>query len=181
MKRLISCASFAIFLALGVACLHGNAVAAPACSMNQTSLADLIANYDPPVSTASTTITINSGTLTFTCSGLGSGNASHVYVLLSGSNGTSYITPFLTGPNAFQLTYTPCIPGAATCNASTNVWNKTPATAYKTTQGINGLNTIPSFLIFLGRQDAFVGTTADYTGNLFFSFLCGEGGSQTAC
>jgi hypothetical protein len=181
MKRLIWFASFALFVTLGVATLHGNAQAAPACSMNQTSLADLIANYDPPLSTTSTTLTINSGTLTFTCSGLGSGNAAHVYVLLSGSNAASYTTPFLTGPNAFQLTYIPCIPGAATCNAGTNVWNKTPASAYKTTQGINGSNTIPSFLIFLGRQDAIVGTTADYTGSLFFSFLCGEGGSQAPC
>jgi hypothetical protein len=181
MKRLFWFASFAFALAFGLACARGTAQAAPACSMNQSSLADLILNYDPPLSTTSTTITVNSATLTFTCSGLGSGNAAHVYVLVSGSNAASYATPFLTGPNAFQLTYTLCVPGSATCNATTNVWNKTPLSAYKTTQGVNGLNTIPSFLIFLGRQDAFVGTPADYTGNLFFSFLCGEGGSQAAC
>jgi hypothetical protein len=55
------------------------------------------------------------------------------------------------------------------------------ATAYKTTTGLNGLNTIPSFSIFIGKQDAFVGTTADYTGTLYFSFICGDGGSQAPC
>jgi hypothetical protein len=181
MKRIAWYASLVLFAAIAFASLHGTAQAAPACQMNQSSLADLIVNYDPPLATAGTTMTVNSGTLTFTCSGLGSGNASHVYVLVSGSTAASYSTPFLTGPNAFQLAYTLCIPGSATCNGTTNVWNKTLTSAYKTTQGVNGVNTIPSFLIFLGKQDAFVGTTADYTGNLFFSFFCGEGGSQAAC
>ncbi|MGZ6128432.1 MAG: hypothetical protein ACXWMY_09565 [Vulcanimicrobiaceae bacterium] len=104
-----------------------------------------------------------------------------MYVLVSGSTAASYATPFLNGPNAFQLSYTLCLPATGTCNGSTNVWNKTAASAYKTTSGINGLNTIPSFSIFVGRQDAYVGTIADYTGTLYFSFLCGEGGSQTAC
>lgn len=174
MKRLAWYASIILLFGLALLCNRATAQAAAACSMNQSSLADLIANYDPPLSTTSTTLTINSGTLTFTCSGLGSGNGSHVYVLLSGSNAASYTTPSLTGPNAFSLTYTPCIPGSATCTASTNVWNKSSTSAFKITNAVNGVNTIPSFLIFVGKQDAFVGTTSNYTGSLFFSFNCGE-------
>jgi hypothetical protein len=181
MKRALWCAMFALGLVCAMHFSRSTAEAAAACSMNQSALADLIANYDPPVATTSTTLTINSGTLTFTCSGLGSGNAAHVHVFVSGSSAATYATPSLTGPNAFQLTYTLCIPGSATCNATTNVWNKTSGSEYKTTAGVNGLNTIPSFLIFVGRQDAFVGTTAAYTGSLFFSFECGEGGTQAPC
>jgi hypothetical protein len=54
-------------------------------------------------------------------------------------------------------------------------------TAYKTTSGVNGINTIPSFSIYIGQQDAYVGTVAQYTGSLYFSFVCGDGGSQAPC
>jgi hypothetical protein len=183
MRHLVWCATFLAFTVFGSLALHGTAAAAPACSMNQSSLADLIAGYDPPVATASSTITVNGGTLTFTCTGLGTGMASHVYVLASGASG-SYATPFLTGPNSFKLSYNLCIPGAATCNASTNVWNTTvsTATAYEVTASNSpAVNSIPSFMIFEGRQDAPVGTVSQYTGSLFFSFRCGEGGNQVAC
>jgi hypothetical protein len=43
------------------------------------------------------------------------------------------------------------------------------------------VNNIPAFQIYVGRQDAFVGTTAQYTGSLFFQFRCGEGGNQVDC
>lgn len=184
MKQAVWCATLVAFIVLGLLSMHGTAAAAsPSCSMNQTSLADLIANYDPPVSTTSSTITVNSGTLTFTCTGLGTGMASHVYVLVSGASG-SYATPSLTGPSSFKLPYNLCIPGAATCSASSNLWNTTVSTttAYEVAAGNSpALNSIPSFLIFVGRQDAPVGTVTQYTGNLFFSFRCGEGGNQVAC
>lgn len=182
MKHVAWCAAFLTFMVFGLIALRGTAFAAPACSMNQSSLADLIANYDPPVATASSTVTVNGGTLTFTCSGLGTGMASHVYVLVSGASGT-YTTPSLTGPNSFKLTYNLCIPGAATCTASTNVWNTTASTssAYEVSAANSSSNSIPSFLIFVGRQDAPVGTLSQYTGSLFFSFRCGEGGNQVAC
>lgn len=180
MKQLVWCAALLLFCGLGLLVSRQPAQAA-SCSMNQSSLADLIANYDPPLSTAATALTAGSGTLTFTCSGLGSGNASHVYVLLNGSTSGSYSAPFLTGPNAFQLTYKPCLPGTGTCNGTTNVWQNTASTGFKITNAINGTNTIPSFSIFVGRQDAYAGSAAQYTGSLYFSFLCGEGGSQAAC
>lgn len=181
MKRLLWCASFTLFCLLAFGFSKDRAQAA-SCSMNQTNLADLIAGYDPPLSTNATTITINSGTLTFTCSGLGtSGNSSHVYVFLNGASSGSYTPPFLAGPNSFQLTYKPCIPGSSTCNGTTNVWQNTMGTAYKTTSGVNGINTIPSFSIYIGQQDAYVGTVAQYTGSLYFSFVCGDGGSQAPC
>jgi hypothetical protein len=54
---------------------------------------------------------------------------------------------------------------------------------YDFTAGItNGQSTnVPSFAIFIAKQDAFVGTTSDYLGNLFFSFKCGEGGNEVTC
>ena len=157
----------------------------PACSMNQSSLADLIKGYDPPVSTASTTIPVGVGALSFTCTGLGSGMAAHVYVLVNGQSSGSYTNPFLTGPNSFQLSYNLCVPGASTCSGTSNVWNSTASntTAYETTSGVNSpaVNTIPAFTIFVGRQDAYVGSVSQYTGSLYFSFKCGEGGNQVAC
>lgn len=186
MKRLVQCLLFVATTVGGLMCLHATADAAtPSCSMNQTSLADLISNYDPPVAAAAgTTMTIGGGTLSFTCTGLGSGMASHVYVLVSGSSG-SYTTPFLSGPNSFQLSYNLCVPGAASCNASTNVWNTTAnanVSAYEVS-AVNSpsVNSIPSFQVFVGRQDAFVGTVSQYTGSLVFSFRCGEGGNQVNC
>ncbi|HET7814817.1 MAG TPA: hypothetical protein VFL13_10640, partial [Candidatus Baltobacteraceae bacterium] len=122
------------------------------------------------------------GTLTFTCSGLGSGNAQHVYVELNGSPNASFVTPSIAMASpAFTLTYTPCVPNSGTCNGTTSVWQNTVATAFKVTSGVNGLNSIPQFSIFIGKQDAYVGTIAQYTGNLYFSFVCGEGGSQAPC
>lgn len=146
----------------------------PVCSMNQTSVSPLFVNYDPTSAPVSgTVLTVNGGTLTFTCSGLGSGNAGHVHIFVSGSNAASYAPPFLSGPNGFQLNYNLCVPGSTGgCSASTNLWNKT--TEYKVTSGINGLNTIPGFSIFIPRQDAYVGALTDYTGTLYFSFNCGE-------
>ncbi len=181
MKSLLRCFLFAVCVCAGAAAVQAKADAAPACSMNQSSLADLIANYDPPLSTGATALTIPSGTLSFTCSGLGSGNASHVYVLLNGSTSAAFTTPFLSGPNSFQLTYKPCLPNTGTCNGTTNLWQNAAAAAFKMNNAINGANAIPSFSIFLGNQDAYVGSTAQYTGSLYFSFLCGEGGSQVAC
>jgi hypothetical protein len=180
MKQLLWSAAFVVLCALGVAFSQQPAQAA-SCSMIQSSLADLIANYDPPLSTTATAMTVSSGTLTFTCSGLGTGNAAHVYVLLNGSTSTSFSTPFLSGPNSFQLTYEPCLPNTGTCNGTTNLWQNTTSTAFKITNGLNGTNTIPSFSIFIGRQDAYVGDTTKYAGSLYFSFVCGEGGSQAPC
>jgi len=183
MRRLYPFVLFAVVCALMFALTRSNATAAPACSMNQSSLPDLIANYDPPLSTSTTAITVATGTLSFTCSGLTSGNGSHVYVELSGSNGASFVTPFLSGPNAFQLTYSPCLPNTGTCNGTTNLWQNTVTTAFKMTNAVNGPtpNPIPSFSVFLAKQDAFVGSVTQYTGGLFFSFVCGEGGSQAPC
>jgi hypothetical protein len=184
MKHFAWCSTLLTFIVFGLLSMHATARAAgQSCSMNQSSLADLIANYDPPLSTTSSTITVNSGTLTFTCTGLGSGPASHVYVLVSGASG-AYTRPFLTGPSSFQLTYSLCVPNAATCNASTNLWNTTvsTSTAYEVSANNSpAVNSIPSFLIFVGRQDAPVGAISQYSGSLFFSFRCGEGGSQVAC
>ena len=181
MKQVIWMAAFVLccIAALG---LSQQRAQAASCSMNQSTLADLIASYDPPKSSAATAMTVPANTLTFTCSGLGTGSAAHVYVLLNGSTSATYTTPFLTGPNSFKLSYTPCLPGSGTCNGTTSVWGNTLATAYKTTSGVNGVNTInTTFSIFMGQQDAFVGTAAQYSGSLYFSFVCGEGGSQAAC
>lgn len=183
MKHFASCVTFLALVVLGLLSTHARAQAAPACSMNQSSLAGLIANYDPPASATTSTITVNAGTLTFTCTGLGSGMASHVYVLVSGVSG-SYATPSLTGPNSFTLTYNLCVPSAATCNAGTGVWNTTVSTtsAYEVSAANSpSVNSIPAFLIFVGRQDAPVGSVSQYSGKLFFSFRCGEGGNQVAC
>lgn len=180
MKRLLYYGSFLAFVFIALLCMHGAASAAT-CTMTQPAQGNLFTNYDPPVSTPSTAITVSAGTLNFTCSGLGTGNAAHVYVMLNGSTSGTFVTPFLTGPNGFQLTYTPCIPNSGTCNGATNLWQNTMATAFKITNGVNGTNSVPSFSIFVGRQDAFVGTVSQYTGGLTFSFICGEGQTQAPC
>ena len=185
----------ALIVALGFFCLHSTgrapvgllpAVAAtpPACSMNTASVSPLISNYDPITATAATTLTISGGTFTFTCTGLGgSGSTNHVHILASGSS-AGYTQPNLVSTN-FTLTYSLCVPGGGTCTSTSTFWGTgaSGTTDFDFTGGItNGQSTpIPSFSIFLGRQDAFVGTTSNYTGSLFFSFKCGEGSNEVTC
>lgn len=166
MKRLMRyLALMAIFMSAGIVLAHGTARAS--CSVNSP-IADLVANYNP--FTAPGTITVPANTVVVSCT---AENNHTVKVFVSGSS-SGYTTPSLTGPNSFSLQYTMCVPGASPCNATTNVWNTTTGFYQFTTQSNNGTHTynVPSFLIFLTQQDAPYGTTAQYTGSLFFTTTC---------
>lgn len=167
MKRILRYSLlFCALTIAGLISMHGTARAA-GCSVNST-ISDLVANYNP--FTAPTTLTVPANTIAVTCS---QERNLTVKVFVSGS-ATGYTTPFLTGPNAFTLSYTMCVPGASPCNATTNVWNTTTGFYQFTTPNNNGTNvfSIPSFLIFVTQQDAPYGTTAQYTGSLFFTTTC---------
>lgn len=166
MKRMLQSALIATAAAIGMAvCAHGTARAG--CTVNSP-LADLVAAYNPFAAPA--TITVPANTVQVTCS---QERNITVKVFLSGAS-SGYATPSLTGPSAFTLSYTPCVPGASPCNATTNVWNTTTGFYQFTTPNNNGSNTqnVPSFLIFVTQQDAPYGTTAQYTGSLFFTTTC---------
>lgn len=174
MKRLVWFASLLLLTLIGVASLRGTASAA-SCSMTSTSLSDLIAAYDPVKSNASTNLTAGPA-MTFTCTGITSNTVVKIFVSGTASLPASYTTPFLTGPNNFQLPYSLCTPKSGTCTASTGtIWNSTNAynVNLKSTDSGN-VQTIPAPSIFLGQHDAYVGTISDYTGNLFFYFVCGS-------
>lgn len=150
-----------------IVCSHGTAVAA-GCTVTSP-IADLVANYNP--FTAPTTLTVPANAVTVSCS---SERNVVVKVFVSGSS-SGYTTPFLTGPNSFNLPYTMCVPGASPCNTTTNVWNTTTGFYQFTTPNNNGTNiqNVPSFLIFVNQLDAPYGTTAQYTGSLYFTTTCG--------
>jgi len=149
-----------------VVCSHGTASAA-GCTV-VSPISDLVAGYNP--FTAPTTITVPANTVMVSCS---AERAVVVKVFVSGSS-SGYTTPFLTGPSSFNLPYTMCVPGASPCNATTNVWNITSGFYQYTTPNNMGTNfqNVPSFLIFVNQLDAPYGTTAQYTGSLFFSTTC---------
>lgn len=156
----------AVLSFIALAGLHEQALAA-GCSVNSP-VADLVANYNP--FTAPATLTVPSGTVQVTCSA--ERNVT-VKVFLSGA-AAGYSAPSLSGPGGFTLTYTPCVPGASSCNGTSNVWNTTTGFYQFTTPNNNGSNTqnVPSFLLYVTQQDAPYGTTAQYTGSLYFTTTC---------
>jgi hypothetical protein len=142
--------------------------------MNQSSLADLLANYDPITSGATTNLSANAGTLSFTCTGFT--GTIKVSIFVSGSNTlpASYVRPSLSYSGFPSLNYDLCMPKSGTCTATTGtIWNNT--NPYNNTKVSPGVSTpIDAFSIFVGQQDVYVGSTSNYTGTLYFAFKCGS-------
>lgn len=168
MTRLHTYTIAAILAALAVFGGARQPALAAGCSVNSP-VVDLVANYNPFA--APTTLTVPSGTVQVTCTA--ERNVT-VKLFLSGS-AAGYATPSLSGPGAFSLAYTPCVPGASSCNGTSNVWNTTTGFYQFTTPNNMGSNVInvPSFLIFVTQQDAPYGTTSQYAGSLYFTTTCG--------
>ena len=180
MKRLVWSGVFLAFVLLGTLCAHGTAQAA-SCSMQSTSLSDLLANYDPVKASTSGTDLPSGATLTFVCTGITSNTVVKVFVSGAANLVGAYTPPFLSGPNGFALQYSLCVPGTGNCTATSGtIWNNSnPYSVNLKIADSGNVQTIPSFSLFVPQQDAYVGTTAAYTGSLYFAFKCGS--PATAC
>lgn len=165
MIRALRYCAFIAAAVLGCVLVSHAPARAAGCTVTPVSFPDLIKNYDPV--TAPQTIPVAASSITISCSGE---NNKTIRVFVSGTS-TGYTTPFLTGPGGFTLSYNLCVPGTTGCDSSTNVWNTTAAYSYTASSG-NDTNNVPAFSIYVPKQDAPVGTTAQYSGSLFFSVTC---------
>lgn len=172
MKHVFTFAGIAFFFALAALCSPQRAQAAASCSIDATTLnlGNVIANYSP-FQSSTWTDNVPSGTLKFSCNGLGTSRNIVIYVS-GAANYPSYTAPKVGPVSGFNLGFNLCVPGTAP--PSCTIWNTTSGWSFTASSGSVMSQPIPQFTINVGRQDAVVGNAASgYTGTLYFTFTCG--------